>query len=91
MEILVEYNGKYPCLCLGRLKITINGTPWEFPRPSLISGGRTYFTNNYSEAQIEEGPWKIRDWPDNFPEEYKEAVLEAINNELPQGCCGGCL
>ena len=34
----------------------------------------------------ENGPWKVDKWPDNFPEEYKEETLAAINSEIPWGC-----
>ena len=29
--------------------------------------------------------------PKDFPEEYKEKLLEVINEELPWSCCGGCI
>ena len=27
----------------------------------------------------------------NFPEEFKEATLAAINEQIDHGCCGGCI
>lgn len=90
-QILIEYTGSYPCLCLGRLKVTIDGTVYNFPDYCLTSGGSVYFTDGYSNAHTENGPWKVDKWPDNFPEEYKEETLAAINSEIPWGCCGGCL
>lgn len=91
MEVLVEYSGAWPCLCAGELKVTIDGIVYNFPSHCLTSGGSTYFTDNYSQAHINNGPWEIEEWPDNFPEECKKATLEAVNENIPWGCCGGCL
>lgn len=90
-QILVEYDGEYPNLCHGKLKVTINGVIYNFPDYCLSSGGCAYFTDDYANDHIEEGPWEITEWPDNFPEEYKEATLKAVNTNIPYGCCGGCL
>lgn len=90
-KILVEYNGEYPCLCMGELKVTINNICYIFPSFSLTSGGSAGFNEDYSEEYVTEGPWSIDEWPEDFPEEYKEATLEEINNVIPHGCCGGCL
>lgn len=91
MEVKVKYSGEYPCLCMGILTVTINETEYKFPRYCMESGGSCYFSCDYTEANATKGPWKITSWPKNFPEEYKEATLEAVNNKIPWGCCGGCL
>lgn len=90
-QISIEYTGKYPCLCMGKLKVTIDGIVYNFPDYCLTSGGSTYFTDDYSNAHVENGPWEVDKWPDNFPEKYKESTLDAINENIPWGCCGGCL
>lgn len=90
-KILIEYDGEYPCLCMGKLKVTINGAIYNFPDHCLTSGGCAYFTDDYSNECIEEGPWEVNEWPDDFPEEYKKTILSKINNTIPYGCCGGCL
>jgi hypothetical protein len=43
-QISIEYTGKYPCLCMGKLKVTIDGIVYNFPDYCLTSGGSTYFT-----------------------------------------------
>ena len=91
MEVIVEYSGAWPCLCMGELKVTINGVVYDFPFNCLTSGGSTYFRDGYSQAHVDKGPWEINKWPDNFPKEYKAATLEAVNENIPWGCCGGCL
>ena len=91
MEVLVEYSGAWPCLCMGKLKVTINGIIYDFPFNCLTSGGSTYFSDSYSQAHVGKGPWEINKWPDNFPKEYEAATLEVVNENIPWGCCGGCL
>lgn len=88
MNIQVHYTGDYPCLCQGSLSVTIDGVKYNFPKCCMVSGGSCYFTENYSTPHIEYGPWEISEWPNNFPEEYKEVTLKAINSEIPLGCCG---
>lgn len=82
----VKYSGEYPCLCMGILIVTVNGTEYEFPEYCMESGGSCCFTGGYSEAHVTKGPWNIVQWPDNFPEEYKEATLKAVNENIPWGC-----
>lgn len=89
--IKIEYDGKYPCLCMGKLIVFINDVKYEFPNYCLKSGGECYFLNNYEDEVVTDGEWIIDNWPDNFPKEYKEKTLEKINNTIPYGCCGGCL
>ena len=38
-----------------------------------------------------EGEWFIDEFPEGFQEELKEIVLSKINEEIPHGCCGGCI
>ena len=92
MELeFVSYNGGYPNLCSGKLIMKLNGKRIEFPDYCLRSGGSWYFTNGYSEEHVEEGEWEIEEFPKNFPEELKEKANELVNNNVPFGCCGGCL
>ena len=90
MKIEIKYNGAYPNLCSGQLVVIIDETEWAFPDYCLSSGGGVYFDENWGE-EIRSGPWSVSSWPDDFPEELKEAVLEAINSEISHGCCGGCV
>lgn len=88
--ITIEYDGAYPNLCSGQLFVTINGKRWTFTRYCLASGGSVSFDSNWSE-QIGTGPWTVSKWPEGFPEDQKVAVVDAINEEIPWGCCGGCV
>ena len=92
-SISIQYNGKYPNLCSGKLIVTINGEPWEFPDHCMVSGGSVWFSNDYSEEHVNSGPWSIDEdeWPEGFPEKWKSRVLEEINDTLEWGCCGGCI
>lgn len=49
-----------------------------------------WFDSDWSE-HIESGEWEISEWPKGFPESLKDAVLKAVNFEIPHGCCGGCV
>jgi len=91
MDIKISYDGKYPNLCSGHLIVTIDDIKWDFGNYCLSSGGSTYFTDNYSEEHVTHGDWSIHTWPDNFPDDLKEDTLKVINDNIRQGCCGGCL
>lgn len=90
MDIKIEYDGKFPNLCAGTLVVTVAGRRWSFPSYCLSSGGSVWFDGEWSE-HVESGTWSINDWPDGFPSEHKEAVEDAVNAEIPHGCCGGCI
>lgn len=89
LDIKIQYDGKYPCLCMGHLIVWINDKKWDFGKYVLDSGGNII----YDENRIVKGEWIIPDncWPEGFPEEYKKQVLSTVNEEIPYGCCGGCL
>lgn len=89
-DIKIDYDGEYPCLCMGNLTVTINGKAWKFPEYCLRSGGSVWFDDDLDE-HVEMGEWSVNEWPDGFPEELKDEVLDAINREIPPGCCGGCV
>jgi len=84
----LTYDGEYPNLCRGELIITIDGVDWV--GFELSSGGGVWFDENWSE-NVESGEWSIDTWPTGFPEEYKDGVLYRVNEEIPHGCCGGCV
>ncbi len=89
-KIKIKYDGKWPNLCSGNLIIVIDGRVWPFPDYCLSSGGEVFRDNN-DDFKVTEGKWSISDWPDSFPDELKEPVVEAINEEISWGCCGGCV
>ena len=90
LDIKIQYDGKYPCLCMGRLIVWINGKEWDFGKDVLVSGGEVIYDDE--EYITTTGEWSIPDdsWPEGFPEEYKKQVLSVVNEEIPYGCCGGC-
>lgn len=90
MDIKVKYNGSYPNLCSGKLIVIIDGVSWEFPPYCLRSGGGVSFDENWNE-NVWQGEWSISDWPEEFLEELKEVVLDAVNEQIKHGCCGGCI
>ena len=89
-DIKIEYDGAYPCLCHGHLVVTIDEVEWDFGNFSLMSGGQVWHDDDLGES-VDHGEWDVLEWPEGFPEELKDEVLDAINREIPHGCCGGCL
>lgn len=81
----IDYDGGFPCLCDGQLTIKVNGEI-HLLENILRSGG--WITNDYT---AEQGPWEIdlSDYPDLKP--YKEEIIDVVNENVPYGCCGGCI
>ena len=89
-KIEIKYNGEYPCLCMGHLEVWINDVYYDFGEYCLTSGGSVTFNDEWKE-EVEDGCWSINEYPKDFPEEYKDELLNRINEEIPHGCCGGCV
>ena len=91
-EIKIKYDGEWPCLCMGRLKVWIGETFYDFGKYVLSSGGSVWFSDKWEE-HIESGPWSIIEdsIPKNFPKDRLEDLLNVINSTIPYGCCGGCV
>lgn len=88
MVEFVSYDGEYPNLCSGQLVLKINGQARVFPRYCLSSGGSVWFDNDWDE-HVETGRWSI-----NLPEDLeplRKEIEECINENIPYGCCGGCV
>ena len=91
MVKIISYDGKWPNLCSGTLILECRGKQFSL-KNTLESGGRTYFTNGYSESHVEKGSWVVR--KDYLPDELKDLhdyIEYLVNNSIPHGCCGGCL
>ena len=87
----VSYDGEYPNLCSGTLILEIDGHEIKFPAYCLSSGGSVTFSDDWDEC-VASGPWSIPDWPDvPLTEEAKKLCKDLVNENVPFGCCGGCL
>lgn len=85
----ISYDGKYPNLCAGILIIELDGVKVTFEPHSLCSGGSVWFDEHWNEY-ITEGPWSIT-MPYDFPKELYQELKDLINENIPLGCCGGCV
>lgn len=112
----IDYNGSYPCLCMGTLKLRIDGKEVVFSdsgeycecdedEDKLIykencyprfwtSGGSIHTGKNYK-MWASEGPWEIfivneahytKELLDNM-----DNLIKVFNDNVPYGCCGGCI
>lgn len=85
----VNYTGEWPCLCSGTLTIKVDGKEYEIEH--LRSGGSVWFDDDWGD-HVESGPWSIDE--DDIPEEirqYKDEIEQVANDNIPWGCCGGCV
>lgn len=103
----ISYTGEYPNLCSGVLTLKIDGELVRFGHDYRVfesyktdgnydsfwvTGGRTYFSNDWSESYIETDEWVV--YEEDLPEKFRKYVHEieaVINENIPYGCCGGCL
>jgi len=100
----VSYDGKFPNACSGTLILEIDGKTVTFgntyrePKPDYpsfwCSGGSVSFDDQWNE-NVTSGPWEFSSYesdmlPDNF-KENKDLLLKVFNENVPWGCCGGCV
>ena len=85
----IDYTGEYPNLCRGELRIEINGEELTLSNV-LKSGGACWFDKNWNDY-VKHGPWKVD--LGCYPElkEFENEIIEVVNKNVPQGCCGGCI
>lgn len=85
----ISYSERFPNLCRGTLTVEIEGQLVEIR--GFCSGGGVWF-DEYWEEHIYVGPWFI-DYDDIPTEylEYKDEIIECMNENVPHGCCGGCV
>ena len=87
----IKYTGKWPTLCSGELYFKVNGK--EYKIKGLVPGGEVGFKGGYGgESYIKKGPWRLHNH--DFPKElkpYKRLITKMVNENVEQGCCGGCL
>ncbi len=91
-EITLRYDGEWPNLCSGHLVVTVDGTDWDFGKHVLHSGGSVTFDDKWSET-VTKGDWDIMEdrFPEAFPREWRQLVVDEVNRSIPHGCCGGCV
>ena len=86
----ISYDGAYPNLCRGTLVLEFEGVRYEI-EDCLLSGGRVWFDVDWKEY-VEEGLWSVDD--DKLPEilkPYAKYIECLVNENVPLGCCGGCI
>lgn len=101
----VSYDGAYPCLCMGTLVLKINGVEAKFHfsfnndkdkgeySDFWSSGGGVTFDEDWNE-NVSIGAWRFFPTSSSFPEELKEIgdlLIAVFNENVPYGCCGGCV
>jgi hypothetical protein len=98
----ISYTGRYPNLCSGILTLEIDGEIATFgygfkskDKPKYdkfwSSGGCVSFDEHWN-ANVDEGSWVID--VNELPEKYRKYAMEineVFNDNVPWGCCGGCL
>lgn len=89
MVEFVSYDGKYPCLCMGTLIIRVNNKTYSL-KDAMISGGSICSTEDL-DMWATQDDWKLDlgKYPELEP--YKEEITRVVNENVIQGCCGGCL
>lgn len=86
MVKFISYDGAFPNLCSGELVLEIDGVRRnDF---ELCSGGCVWFDDNW-EDHVESGPWTVC-VPKDL-EGLKEEITRLVNENIPWGCCGGCV
>jgi len=85
----VSYDGAYPNLCSGTLVLKIDGKEVTFPNYCMSSGGSVWFDEDWGE-HIEDGPWTLSDIPAEYAH-LKAEIEDVINDNVSEGCCGGCI
>ena len=86
----ISYDGEYPNLCGGRLVMKLDGKKIIFPRFCLCSGGDVSIDEDGNEI-IEQGEWFIDKFPKDFPKDLEDTATNLVNENIEQGCCGGCI
>lgn len=101
----VSYDGRYPCLCMGRLCLEIDGervyfsdrmTRDEAGRGIRLDANGAFWTSGGSVDVYNNcattGEWKVD--VAMLPERYRAYAAEidrVFNDNVDYGCCGGCM
>lgn len=111
----IEYNGAYPCLCMGTLKVKIDGKETIFSDsgeyysidedndkliykkncyPKFWYSGGTIKSNGNWDMWPEKGEWELLYRNEDYPKEILnilDDLIKIFNENVPYGCCGGCI
>ena len=94
----VSYTGKSPCLCQGILTLKIDKYKWQFGGVRGLnpifwrSGGQIEIVGNYEEFIVSKAEWEIDvDKLCSVLKPYAEEIDKVFNENVPFGCCGGCI
>lgn len=89
MVKFISYTGEYPCLCMGILNIEVDGKSYAL-KHCMRSGGNVSFDDEWK-AFVTTGEWSLDldEYPDLIP--YQEEITKLVNENVPYGCCGGCV
>lgn len=75
-------------MCSGTLVLKINGVE-RILEHCLSSGGSVSFDESWRETVIQ-GKWSVHDLPNDL-KPVREESEDCINENIPHGCCGGCV
>lgn len=98
----VSYDGEYPNLCSGILTVKIDGKLKTFGSyydkktnyPCFwMSGGSASFDKDWN-ANVTQGEWVLEASKKEYPKDIWKLLprlLKLMNDNVLNGCCGGCL
>ena len=87
----VSYDGAWPNLCSGTLTIKVDGKTYAFNHAMMSGGHICGGPSTDWDMWAESGPWSLdlEEHPELEP--YKEEITQVVNDNVPYGCCGGCI
>lgn len=91
----VKYTGAFPILCSGELWLKIDGELYTFGEggefPTFWRSGGSVSWGEDGDI-INQGKWfcDIKMLPDQF-KKYIDEITSVFNDNVPYGCCGGCI
>lgn len=83
----ISYDGRYPNLCSGTLKLEVNGQKYELDN---ILYSRGFIKPGFYEVIA--GEWDV--FRNKLPKElepFVKEITEIVNKNVPYGYCGGCI
>jgi hypothetical protein len=86
----LKYNAPEYCYCRGILNCDIDGKHYTFDKPFWESGGSVSWSDGVD--HVTQGDWQLNETyiPEEITKEIAIELIEAMNDYLPKGCCGGC-